>query len=239
MKYNNRSYLTEVGFTLIEVVMAITVSIVVTSVIYTSLSQVMSLKVLLDDERELGMVSNSVLDRLTRELQLITADSGKLLPPKNNLSQTYSDNVDLIGESASLPNGESGDSITFIAKDGGQYVHDGITHTGAIQITYRVAEDPENSAGKEDASYYLIRDETPLTRKYDTAYDKTMTFPVTSRLVSLRFRYFDADEEVWSDKWDEKKYKLPRLIQFKLKLRAPSGRIKSFATTIPIGQSSL
>lgn len=86
------------GFTLIEIVIAVSILAAIVGVAYGSLTSIMRSKKLLDEERDLRAVANSVLTRMTRELQL--AYSGvPLMPPRNQLNKRYSSKVNLIGTS--------------------------------------------------------------------------------------------------------------------------------------------
>ncbi len=216
------------GFTLIEIVIALGISVLIFSVMYGSLRQMMRTKALLDDERDLGAVANAVIDRLTRELQLTTYQQ-KLMPQRGDLQHKYADDVHMIGKHETLSNGESGDSLVFMANEGGQYVHNGVTHSGLVQIGYRAAPDPESP---DDEGYYLVRDETPFSPNYDTAYEKLMTFPVTRSLAGLEFAYYDGKS--WHNEWSEEQHKLPRLVKFTVKLRSPAGIVHTFSTMVPI-----
>ena len=229
MKIIKGSSYTQSGFTLIELIMAITISTIIVSTIYSCLSHIMRTKVMVDNEREIGYIANSVIERLTRELQLIITDGEqKLLPPKNKTSDTYAKGVTVIGEK---------DSIVFLANDAGQYVHDGITHSGAIQITYRVATDPEENKRYSTPTYSLIRDETPFSFNYENAYKNTMTFPITSRLIKIQFSYFDEENNTWKSQWTKDDKGQPRLIRFNLQLLAPNEETRNFTTTVPIGNN--
>jgi len=228
---NAKKYITtDTGFTLIEVVMALMVSMLMITTMYSCLEQIMRVKVFLDDERESGSIANSILDRLTREFQLIT-DVDRIMPPKGKTSKPYDETVDLIGKK---------DSITFIANDGGQYIHNGTTHTGLVQLTYRVVQNEESNHSIQKTSS-LIRDEVPCLGKnnYDQAYANMMTFPVTSRLIDLKFSYYDQKKKKWLNQWDKKKNKLPNLIRFTIKLLAPSGDLQSYSVTVPVRGDNL
>ena len=227
------------GFTLIELVIAIGILGIIMGIAYASLSQIIRSKTALDDERDLSMVANAVINRLSRELQLVYYGDGRenLLPPRNNLKGPSPSSTTLLGEQRSLSNGEAGDSITFLASEAGQYLPDGGTHTGIVQITYRAEPNPEQSSDT-DSVFFLIRDETPKTRPYDQAYKRTMTFPVTSRLVGLEFKYFNGDKEEWASSWGQNgESKLPLIIQFSFSLRSPAGKIRTYASAVPVEAS--
>lgn len=221
------------GFTLIELVIALGIFGVIMSVTYFSLSGITQAKQTLDDTRDIGLVADAVLSRMTRELQLAFAGLA-LMPPREDLNQPYSAKICLIGDEDSLDNGQPGDKITFLAMEGGQYLPDGGTHSGVVQITYRVERDPDQPGGK-DATYYLIRQETPYTRPFDKAYEKTMVFPVSRDVVGLQFRYLERDGDQWVNTWGKDTHvNLPRLVSFVLQLKSPRGTIQTFSTSVPL-----
>ena len=222
------------AFTLVEVVIAISVLAIIMVVTYSALGQIIRTKQVLDDSREVKAIVNSVLVRMTRELQLAKAGF-PLLPERDKLDQPNKPSINLIGEPLKLDENQSGDRITFLAAQGGQYIPDGAAHTGDVQITYRVEEDPEqkNNPGR---TRYLIREELPYIRNAEKAYEQAMIFPVTNRLVSLKFRYFDPRSSRWVNSWGmtPSNVKLPRLVEFEVKLKSANGNMESFRTAVAL-----
>ena len=221
------------GFTLIELVVAITILGIIMTIAYSSLNGILRSKKTLEDKRDLQAVAYAILNRMTRELQL--AYSGvSIMPPPNEKDIRYTSRTNLIGERGSLANGLRADKITFLALEGGQYLPDGGSHSGIVQISYRVEENPD-APQTSNAAYYLIRDETPYIRPYERAYERTMTFPITSSLVGLQFEYFKLDDETWHSVWDPEQHeKLPGMIKFSVVLRSPAGQEEEFTTTVPL-----
>ena len=223
------------GFTLIEIVIAISLLGIIMLSGYGALSQLIRSKFAIEDQADLRRMTGSVIVRMSRELQLANRQES-LLPPRENIKKLYPSTISLIGETKQLSNNERGDSITFLAMEGGQYLPDGGTHSGLVQIRYRVEENPEQTdVSNEQKTYLLIRDETPKQKPYDEAYKKTMTFPLTDQLLSFRIRYFDQKEEVWRDTWGEgEQIRLPRLLEFSLTLRSPRGRVETHSSVIAL-----
>lgn len=223
------------GFTLIEVVLAFSILAIILGTAYGALNQIMRAKGALDDQRDVTLIANALLSRLSRELQLAYFDERTfLLPARDQLDQKTPPNPPLIGEAKTLANGQRGDSITFLASEGGQYLPDGGTHSGIVQITYRVESDVEQIQNSE-ATYYLVRDETPLRPDAKEAYKRSMIFPLTGRLVSLEFSYYDAEKDRWSQEWGEQNVRqLPSIVLFSAALRSPRGRIEKYTTAVPV-----
>lgn len=224
----------ESGFTLIELIISIGIlgGIMVTG--YGALNQITRSKQILDEQREGSILAGAVVNRIARELQLAYGEA-PLMPPPNAPNERYNRRKSLIGESVALANGGFGDRISFLALQGGQYVPDGATHTGLVQITYRVEKAPPEE--KLD-TFYLVRDEVPYERPFEKAFKKIMTFPLSSQLVSFRVRYYFADDDEWLSQWgDDAHLKLPSLISFAVVLRTPSGREESYSTSVALPES--
>ena len=220
------------GFTAIEVVMAIAILVLVMSVSYGSLRQIIHSKNALDETRALRKTADVVLTRLVRELQLSYNGKGGLLPPKDDLKNVPSDRIKLRGEPKELE-GVPSDQITFLAQEGGQYLPDGGRHSGLVQISYRLEEDPEST---DRSARILVREEIPYTRPFDRAYGFTMTFPVSRDVSALGLRYYSTAEEKWFNSWGiENRVNLPQIIEISIGIRSPQGKEQTLTTAVPLG----
>jgi len=231
-----RKYLSnQAGFTLIEVIMAIAILAIILSITYSGLNQILRSKSLLDDRRENAAMAHAVLDRMTREFQLAYSGQG-LLPRKDDENQQrMPSDFNMIGEQKGLSNGKRGDTIVFMALEAGQYLPDGGTHSGLVQLIYRVEENPEIADTAPTKTYLLIREETPVITPLEKAFSKSMIFPVTENLVSLEYRYFDTEEDKFIDSWNpEQNRKLPSQLEFKMELLSPKGELTTVITTVPM-----
>ena len=223
------------GFTLIELLLAITILAMIMGVAYSALSEVVRAKRLLDDSRDSRAMTDAILQRFTRELQLAYNGPEGLLPPRDKLEEPLNSRIKLIGEKGDQ-GGKSAARITFLASEGGQYVPDGGTHSGLVQITYRVEKDPDDSG--KDGALYLVREEVPYTRPFDKAYEKAMIFPITKQLESLSFRFYDLEKAQWRDDWGTlPQVGLPAMIEFSAAVRSPEGRIETVTTAVALRAS--
>ncbi len=64
------------GLTLLEVILAISILAIMMSLNYRILVGIVEAKTAIDDKREGMFIANSVLTRISRELQLATIDGG-------------------------------------------------------------------------------------------------------------------------------------------------------------------
>ncbi len=221
----------EIGFTLIEVVIAISLLSVILVTLYSSLDKIIETKNILDDRRDTTTIASAVLGRITRELQLSYAQS-VLMPPMNDQNKKYPPRVSLVGEPRVMEQGRKGAIITFLALEGGQYLPDGGTHSGLVQITYRTEPNPEDKSGETS---YLVREEIPYTRPFEKAYKKAMIFPISHSVVSLDLKYHGEQSEEWSATWgDEKRLGLPNMVKLSLTVRSPLGKNESYLTTVAL-----
>jgi hypothetical protein len=239
------------GVTLLELILSVSILSAIILLNYSLLRGVIRAKTIIDDKRDGMFIANSVLTRFARELQLAT-NSRPLLPSCASLSQAPNGSQNPAGGSGSgapatprlvlvgepgmtggeLPN----DTLTFLAKEGGQYIPDGGTHSGIVQITYRVEPDPDQSSlSAERKTFLLVRDETPYQRPPTRACKNAIRFPITKDLVSLKFTYFDAKTKEWSDTWtDKQSVRLPSIIQFSLTLMTPAGELETYTSAVAL-----
>jgi hypothetical protein len=231
----------EHGLTLVEVIFALAILAFMVSVNYKILIGVIASRQLIDDRREGMYIANSVLTRLTHEIQL--AVKQPLLPPCGSAASGGAVSQGGPGSPTGQPSlfGESGiggTTLTFQAKDAGQHIPDGGTHAGLVQITYRVVEDPEQKT-RQGTGLLLVRDEIPNTRPLADACKRALHFPITSNLVSLRFRFFDAKTNEWTDAWTAAQgNRLPKIIEFTVALRTPSGKVNTYTSASHIGSAN-
>jgi prepilin-type N-terminal cleavage/methylation domain-containing protein len=224
----------ERGFTLIELILAFTILTLVASIGYSLVKGILRTREVVLDRKESRLIAGAVLNRLTREIQL--AHSGiALMPEEGNLKNRNSRKLNLRGVPSDNA-GASADTITFLALEGGQYLPDGGGHSGLVQISYALVEDPERPPETDDVPVYsLVRTEIPYLRPFERAYKKKMVFPVTHRVISLRFLYYDAEEDAWYNQWGEgEQVELPGIVKFRIEIKSPSGRIEKFETSAPI-----
>jgi general secretion pathway protein J len=220
------------GFTLIEVILAISILSIMVVLNYRMIRSVIESKLIVDDRREAMFVANSVLTRLTRELQLAVTKP-KLLPPCDQANATRPTTVFM---STSGEQGQ-GPVITFSAREAGQYIPDGGTRSGVVQITYRVDKDPEAPRDK-DGALLLIREEMPNRNPTQLACKGVIRFPISNNLVALEYKFYDKRTREWSNDWTgPKSSNLPDIVQFSLTLKSPNGTLDTYTSAVALRSS--
>ncbi len=220
----------EDGMTLMEVVLAVTILTFIISIAYRSIAKITESKTLLDEERELFAVGNALYNRLSSELSQV-GTTANLLPFDGTTA--YPSNFHLLGKSRNI-GGERGDVISFIADNAGQFIPDGGSNAGLVVIRYRMEKNPEQENGNEK-TFLLIRDEMPHNDNVKLAQQRIMTFPISDRVTTLKFQYFDNASKDWQEEWSETQNYIPALVKFTIGLSSEKGREVLFSTVIFIG----
>jgi prepilin-type N-terminal cleavage/methylation domain-containing protein len=222
------------GFTLIEVVLAISLLAGIMLTIYQVVGQLARAKQLADMKRDITVIADSLLGRLVRELQLAYAAGSPLMGEPDTTNPDDGRNVYMSLIPGQSNNGARSDQILFLALDAAQFFPEGGTQSGVVQIRYVLRPDPE--APRDNDSLVLVREETPVIQPPEEAYRRMVVFPLASQVVSLAFTALDGDESQWVSTWGEKPRtsRLPSLIQINLVLRRGDGALESFQTAVAI-----
>jgi len=221
------------AFTLIELVIALSILGLIMGVSYSTLHGIMQGKKTLDDGRDMRLVSSSIISRFSRELQMSTSGM-PLLPPRDNLSDRHSSRTSMLADSVTTRDGYSADRLTFLALEAGQYVGDTGSHSGIVQVTYYLEEN-QFSSNHGYQTYSLMREETPYIRPFEDAYSRTMIFPIASNVLGLRFRYYDPDTEQWIPDWGkEGLIGIPSVIEYSFTLVSPDGNIETLTSSVAL-----
>lgn len=228
---NSRNGRASRGFTLIEVIIAISILAVMMTINYRILRGIVEAKKQIDDRREGMYIANSILIRMSKEIQL--AVKRPLLPPPNPATSaggpTPARGV-FLGTS-----GLDGASLTFMARDAGQFVPDGGTHSGVIQIRYSAQRDPEQP---DSSLLSMLREEVPNIKPIARAYKNALRFPISNNLMSLNFRYYDGQDKQWVETWDDQRAtKLPTIVEYTIELKSPGGIIQSYTGAVKLHSS--
>lgn len=222
------------AFTLVELLLAISLLSAVVAVAYSALSGMIRTKIVVEDKRESRQIANSVLTRLSRELQLAYPNIPRL-PPRDNITHRFHSSQNLLGERQALAGGLPGDSITFVALEAGQYMGEREHSAGTVQISYYLTETPDGMRYQEHPAYTLVREEIPYIRPFEEAYEQVIVFPIVDRILSLEFRYFDGKNLQWVDSWGaENQQGLPDIIEFTLQLLSEEGLVDTYTTSVPL-----
>jgi prepilin-type N-terminal cleavage/methylation domain-containing protein len=228
-----RKSINNLGFTFLEIVISISILALIMSVTYSTLTQIIRAKKILDDSRDGKAIADALLSRLVRELQLALPDS-PVMPPPKNLNQPRPGQPRLIANRVEK-NGSIFSEITFVTLSDRQLLPDGRKQAPIVQISYKTV--PAQSINTDSEQLSLVREETPYIKPFEQAYKKSVAFPVAQDLISFEFSFFDERSEKWLNLWPPKNStptRLPCLIQMLFKIRSPLGGIQSYSTIVYI-----
>ena len=158
MGRNNVSNNRQLGFTLIEILIALSIFAVLLTFLLQFITRTTTTQHLVTERQNQLIIGQSLLNRLHKELQLVDDNNSRsLMPIPLSGIQNKGRSVYFRGIATNLDNGKRGDTVSFLAVDAGQSFPGRRPSQSIVQITYRVAPDPEHIN-----SFVLVRDETPF-----------------------------------------------------------------------------
>ncbi|MCW8859674.1 MAG: type II secretion system GspH family protein [Deltaproteobacteria bacterium] len=194
------------GFTLLEVLIAISIFAVVISSIYGVFTSISGTKDRLDNNSETYHQARIILDRLGREIHGIYVHSAE---NTNILRGGVNDQGNVFLELSTT-------ATSSLNIDGAEFVF----------IRYDLVEDQE----KKDGSYVINRIEKPLLGSMSNQNFPAMR--LATGIKNFRIRYFS--DQLWQDQWDQDQQNLPDMLEVFLSIYDNSGEEISFLTAFKI-----
>ena len=199
------------GFTLIEVLVAISLLAIVLTSVYGIFSSVNATKIRLDSDSAEYHLARVVFDRLGRELHGAYYRRG-------DQTTLFRGGVNTQGES-------------FLELTTTAVTPLSATGTGIATVSYRLVADKESNHG----SNVLLRGEHPRQSASLAVDDRMMRLAPDIASLSLRF----YSEGNWHDEWDARQDGLPQLVEVALVVGLDEQRQTPFTTTFDIPDVSV
>ncbi len=202
------------GFTLIEVLLALTITALIISFIYSSFWVTVKSYNTLTEKEGLYRSARVIMDKIGTQLQSAYLD---YIPPekrKEILPATFFIGID------DTINGLPSDKVIFSSLSGGYRVvyGEGVKPWGSsVELSYFVDIDMDNP----DLLDLFCRQDTTLDRD---PLSGGITYPMMFEVKGLNFRYYDKFSHQWYDNWDTREngsYYLPHLVEISLYLPEP------------------
>ena len=190
------------GFTLVEVLVAISIFIIAISSIYGIFTSISSTKDKLDQNSETYHQARVVLDRIGREIHGIY--------------------VHKIDDANILKGGFNEQGQVFFELSTTATVSLNIDGIRFVSVRYDSVADQES----EDGSYVIMRTEKPLLGSMSLQDFPAMR--MATGIKNLRIRYFS--ENTWQDQWDAKLQGLPDMLEVLLTAYDKNGEETPFLT---------
>jgi general secretion pathway protein J len=191
------------GMTILEVLVALAVMMVMTSVGWQTLKSTMEVRDFLAERDEATRGARVVLSTIRRELQLA------FLTPQISAINTYY--TVFVGED------EDPDRL-FFASQSHQRLYRDTRESDQTEITLWLEPMPDGKRGS-----VLYHREAP--RVDEEPAEDGVIYPLAFNVASLNFRYLDSVSAEWFDEWDSRSTDnlnaLPRAVEVALVLYAP------------------
>ena len=190
------------GFTLIEVLVAVSIAAIVLTAIYGVFTAVSAAKIRLEADSEAYHRARIIFDRLGREIRGAVPIGG----------------TDGRGVFRA---GRDGDGRPFLELTTTAVAQQGEAATGIALIRYSLAEDRERPQGKD----VLLRSERSALQS-ETATANTGQMRLAPGIEQLQLRFYNGTD--WRDDWDARQGGLPRLVELSLAMVDVEGRSHRF-----------
>jgi len=203
------------GFTLIEVLIALSILAVIFALLYGTLNSTQKLASATEGESDLYRQAEIALLRMTQELSML------YWPPSGQAASATAgvflgqDQTQLDDERKSWP----ADSLRFLALSHARLAKDSPEGL-LVQVTYSLDRN------------VLVRQEDYLDG------GRTIKIPLAEGVLGINFRYFDPQSQSWVDTWDTTQNKrVPQGVEIGLVLKDVAGKGRSFVavTDLPMG----
>jgi general secretion pathway protein J len=194
------------GFTLVEVLVALTVSAILVSTVYGIIAGISVTKDRLDQESEGFHQARTLFSRMSREIRSLHHAPGE--------------------EGVRFHGGRDGAGHYFLEMATTAVSPVLVQATGVSQVRYEMRPDPGHGA----ANPLLMRREKALLPGGEGG---GMEHRLSSGIHEFRLRFFDG--EGWRDEWEPAEENLPRMVELYLEIETDGVRLP-FITAIEIPQ---
>lgn len=207
--FSERSSRPEKGFTLIEVLVAISILAIVLTSVYGIFSSVSLARGRLQADSAEYHRARVIFDRLGRELRgaYFSAQDARLAFVAGSSNDDSLDELELTTT-----------AVSPLSKTG----------SGVARVRYRLTEDQEDSDGRQ----VLLRSEQPAYQTSEKLENVDM-MRLAAGIESLSVRFFSAGQ--WQEEWDSHSSgSLPEMVQLTLRLPVATGEALIFQSAFEI-----
>jgi len=212
LKLQWRFLISDKGFTLLEVLLAVVIGVIVLTVLYASFFQIIKAKDSAENTIELYHEASTVFSRITEDLQA-AYQRGKV----------YSDSINY--PYSSFVGAKEGDQssirFTSLSREPGIKSKD----SDQAEISYYLEPIPQSDL------FLLIRGENPRIGTDSGG----IQYPISERIVGFNLAYISDNVEGSVEEWDSSQTgSLPKAVEVTLTMRSPTGEDVTFSSLIGI-----
>lgn len=209
--FNRQGRRAQQGFTLVEVLVAISLLAIVLTSVYGVFSTVSATKLRLDKDSAEYHLARVIFDRLGRELHGAYYRRGDQTTLFRGGTNAQGESFLELTTTAVTPLSTAG--------------------TGIAEVRYRLAPDEKS----DDDSHVLLRAERPRQSASGAVDDRMMR--LAPNVASLALRFYAAGS--WQEEWDAAQEGLPQLVEISLVVGLDEQRQTPFTTTFDLPGASV
>jgi type II secretion system protein J len=212
-----RNYQTEIGFTLIEVMIAVAILAGMALAMFGASSQILNSKDVIEERDERGHSVSFALNRMSEDL-----NSAYILKSADFLGTKFGGEISFKGKE---------DRLDFVNFNHLRFIQ-GAKESDSMEVSYYLSPDPDDPDSRT-----LMRRESTVVDKDQEAGGRA--FAMLPGVKSMRFQYLPADSEEFKAAWDTTSVdagnKLPRAVKITLEVRMPEEtEVRTYTTLAPI-----
>ncbi|MGB7293765.1 MAG: prepilin-type N-terminal cleavage/methylation domain-containing protein [Thermodesulfobacteriota bacterium] len=217
-KFQWRYLITEKGFTLIEVLLAIFIGSIVLTVLYSSFFQIIKAKDVAESELDLYHEARVVFSKMNEDFQSAY--------PRGEVF-----NNSIISTSAFFSGTKDGDNSRVTLTSLSRRPASNSIDSDQAEISYYLEPVPQSDL------FYLIREENPRIGTESGG----IRYPISESLIRFNLRYMtenDSEESFVDEFSSDQTGSLPKVVEVTLTMRSPRGGDVEFNTLIliPLGE---
>ncbi|MFH1625328.1 MAG: type II secretion system protein GspJ [Pseudomonadota bacterium] len=206
------------GFTMVEVLIAVTIVSVILTIIYGSFASSTALISVCRERSDIYQIARLSLERMAQDISCA-------FPPKSTGAPDII--FGFIGEDRES-DGMPSDTLNFISTAHLTFGRD-LRSPRLCEIGYYVETDPET-----DAPALLRREDATLDDEMNRG---GIVLALAERLRGLDFKYYDDEGEEWDEWYSEDRNSLPRSVKITLTLEDENKRRLRFSTMVYLEMS--
>ena len=236
--YNNK----ESGLTLVELIVVAALLVLMTSIIFGTITGIIRTRNQLDSNRQATNVARYAIQRISQDLRnrvaepLVPTDEESSKQSSSSSSSSASSSY-MIGKNQQKDGADS-DVLRFITLNGAQAVIGGASNFGRVEVLYELAKAGKlksisDSMSNKEGSFVLIRQEAPAgIKKKELREQSLLSLPIAENVAYLNFRYYTNGK--WLEQWGSGQAKLPDAIEIALGVFNGNGTVTNYKTAIMV-----
>ncbi len=234
----------EPGFTMVELVIVVSLLAVLTLILYTTLANLTRGKRVIEEKRVAVQSARYVLSRISNELssrfnQTLSSELSGDSSNQPDPAGAARSNSFMIGENSNDGDSDT-DALRFVTAVGSR--SSASTGGGIVEVSYSLRKQQPQMGehpvqGEPHQTFSLLREERPagITDNEIQKATASRTIAIAENVVSLNFRFRSRDE--WKDEWKAGTFGFPEAVEISVAFRDGAGKLESFRTAVALSRA--